>query len=582
MRRRTLLTAVPALSVWTATTSATSANAQPRPDALKVWVPTGDFASSSFVRVPRAAPDSLPVKASQALSVSGVRGGHASGQLAVAGPAGIKGLRVRVTPLTANDAGTAAIPASDVQVRYPSYVPDGQGGLIADPLIEAASVDVGAGDAQPVWFTFTIPDDADAGSYRGQVVLEADDADPVRYDLDLRVADVTLPAPPERGFHLNVWLQPDTIADHHGLEPWSDDHVDAMRPYLRDLAQRGQRVVNTTITEDPWRVEWPDGEWRSQTRLPYRSPVDWTYDGHDWVFGFDNWDRLVERQLAAGIGPYIHAYGLLGFRRDFLIYTDSRTGETIDKQVGVGSAVWADAWSAFLAAFEKHVRDRGWLDSVHLGFDERPADLMRQALDLTEKAAPALARNGFAGSGTAEADPFTYDLALNYSDFDDWSQELIDRRRAEGKLTSFYTWSEPAYPNTVTHAAPLGSRVLPWQSAKSGLDGYLRWAYNSWPEEPYHDPIFNPEFRQGDEYLVYPGKGGQGPVSKIGWELFRDGQEDFTLLEQLAARDGADNPVRREALNSVDPAATPDATTHKALLEARAAVVEELQRLPRQ
>lgn len=573
MRRRTLLTAVPALTAWTTT----PAGAEPQADALKAWVPTGDFASSSFVRVPRAAPAPLPEDTTRALTVRGVRGGHVSGQLAVAGARGVKDLRVLVTSLVAAGTGTrnVTIPPGDVRVRYPSYIPDERGGTIADPLIEAPSVDVAVGEAQPVWFTFAVPADVEPGSYRGRIVLSADRVKPVVYDLVLNVADVTLSPPAERNFHLNLWFQPDTVADQQGLEPWSSEHFAAMQPYLRDLAQHGQRVVNTVIAEDPWRVKWPDGEWRSQTYVPYHSPVDWAYDGEEWSFDFGTWDRLVEHQLAAGIGPYIHAYGLLGFRNDFLIYTDTRSGTRVDREVTVGSAEWVDAWSAFLTAFETHVRDRGWLDRTHLGFDERPAGLMEQALDLAEKSAPALARNGFAGAGSAEIDPFTYDLSLNYSDVDSWPQDLIDRRRQEGKLTTFYTWSNPAYPNTVTEAAPIGARVLPWQSAKNRLDGYLRWAYNSWPRNPCTDPSFR--YRQGDEYLVYPGE--NGPVSKIGWELFRDGQEDFALLDQLAARDGADTPVRLRALDSVDPAAPPGAATHKALLEARAAVVEELRRL---
>ena len=580
MRRRTLLAATPAALATLATASSlTSAQAaqagSPSADGLRTWVPTGDFASSSFVRVARAAPDPVPGDGGRKLALTAVRGGHVSGQLAVSGAAALKGLRARVTALAPESGGGKALAPGQVRVRYPAFVPDDRGGTVSDPLHEADGVDVAAGDAQPVWFTFTVPADTGAGTYKGRIVLSAQNVQQVAYDLTLTVAKVTLPPAAEQDFHLNVWFQPDTVAVAAGLTFWSSAHFDAMRPYLRDLAEHGQNVVNTVIAEDPWRVEWPDGSWRAQTEEPYHSPVDWTYDGETWSFDFTNWDRLVRAQLDAGIGPYIHAYGLLGFRRDFLVYTDTRTGETVDRTVEVGSAEWTDAWTAFLRAFESHVRERGWLDRTHLGFDERPASLMEPAVALLEKAAPDLAANGTAGAGSAEIDKFTYDLSLNYSDVDTWPQDLVDRRREEGKLTTFYTWANPAYPNTVTEAAPLGARVLPWQSAKNRFDGYLRWAYNSWPKDPYKDPSFLN--RQGDEYLVYPGE--HGPVSKIGWELFRDGQEDFALLDQLAERGGADNPVRREALDAVDPAATPGPEAHTKLLKARTAVIAELERL---
>jgi hypothetical protein len=543
---------------------------------LRVWVPTGDFASSSFERVARAAPDPLPDEADRTLSLTAVRGGHASAQLGVAGTAGLEALRVQAGPLVARGSG-GAIGKHAVRVRYAAFVPDervGRGPL-ADPLLELQRVDVAAGEALPVWFTIAIPRSASPGSYKSRIVIRARGVRPVTYELRVDVADVTLPPPAERNYHLNLWFQPDTVADQLGLEPWSEEHFAAMDPYLRDLADHGQRVVNTAIAQDPWRVRWPDGSWRSQTYVPYNSLVDWSYDGREWSFDFDLWDRVVEQQLAAGIGPYIHAFGLLGFRNNFLVYTDTRTGERVDREVAVGSADWVDAWSAFLAAFEDHVRDRGWLDQTYMAFDERPASQMERALELGHEFAPELTGKGFAGAGSANTDPFTFDLSLNYSDVDEWPQDVIDRRRGEGRLTTFYTWGQPLHPNTLTTSPPIGGRLLSWRAAKSRLDGYLRWAYNSWPEDPYSASF---RYVSGDEYLVYPGQ--DGPVSKIGWELFRDGQEDFALLDQLAARGGADHPDRRAVLDSVDPAAPPSPATFTALLEARERVVRALERLP--
>jgi sialidase-1 len=487
----------------------------------------------------------------------------------------LKKLRVRVGPLIAPGEGIGAIP-NQIQVRYPSYLPDDRGGVIADPLREVDSVDVPAGEAQPVWFTLAVPAHARPGTYHSRITVTADKVEPVVYDLSVGVADVTLPPPAQRNFHLNLWFQPDTVADQAGLELWSDEHFAAIRPYLRDLASRGQRVINSAVAEDPWPVRWPDGQWRSQTYVPYHSLVDWYHDGQKWSFDFANWDHLVQEGQRAGVGPYIHAYGLLMFRGyQHVVYTDTRTGQRVDREVSLGGAQWTEAWSAFLVAFEDHVRDRGWLDRTYLAFDERPASEMQVAVDLVRKVAPVFT-DQIAIAGSANTDKFARDLSLNYSDVDHWSQEMIDRRKAEGKLTTFYTWSSPLYPNTVTPAAPLGSRVLSWLSAKRNLDGYLRWAYNSWPQDPYTDPSYR--YRQGDEYLVYPGE--NGPVSSIRWEVFRDGQEDFALLDQLAARGGKDHPTRVAALAAVNPAAPPGPAAYEALLNARAAVVEALQALP--
>jgi Domain of unknown function (DUF4091)/Family of unknown function (DUF6067) len=572
LRRFALLAPVLALVVG----AVVPAGAEPPTNQIHVWVPTGDFASSSFERVAQVAPDPLPRVTDQTLRLTAVRGGHASAQLAVASTVDLKSLRVSTGPLIAPGAGIGAIPNA-VQIRYPAYVPDqrvGQGKL-ADPLLEVDRVDVVAGEVQPVWFTLAVPEDAEPGTYTSRVIIRAHQMKPVAYSLVVEVSKVSLPPPSERDYHLNLWFQPDTIADQQGLELWSDEHFAAMEPYLEDLANHGQRVVNTAIAQDPWRVQWPDGGWRSQTYMPYNSLVEWYHDGEEWSFEFDLWDRVVQQALDARIGPFIHAFGLLGFRNNFLVYTDTRTGEVVDREVAVGSPDWVDAWSAFLAAFEEHVRDRGWLDVTYMAFDERPANQMQQALALGQEFAPELTGKGFAGAGSANTDPFTFDLSLNYSSVNSWPQDVIDRRREEGRLTTFYTWGQPLHPNTRTDSPPIGARTLSWLTAKRGLDGYLRWAYNSWPADPYAASF---RYVAGDEYLVYPGE--DGPVSKIGWELFRDGQEDYALLDQLTARGGADHPVRQAALDAVNPGAPAGPASYAALLSARALVVEALEALP--
>jgi len=566
-----------------APSSALGVSAEPLGSAIQAWVPTGNFASSSFVRVEQRASELVPSDPVRQLALSAVRGGHASAQLAVTGSQGLERLRVRVGPLIARGQGVGAIDPEHIRVRFPEYISDGHGSVIADPLREVDSVSVPAGKVQPVWFTIEVPEGTSPGTYQTRIVLSAHRAERAEYDLTLNVADVTLPPPAERNFDLNVWFQPDAVADQLGLKLWSNEHFKAMQPYLRDLAEHGQRVINTAAIEDPWPRVLPDGKWRAQTYVPYHSLVDWFYDGKKWSFDFTHWNRFVEESLAAGVGPRISVFGLLGFKgNNHVVYTDTRTDARVDQRLTVGGEQWIDAWSAFLVTFEDHVRDRRLLNQTHLAFDERPGSEMQAAFDLVQKVAPGLAQQRFAIAGDEMADAFAYDLSLNYSSVSSWSQELIVQRRAEGKKTTFYTWNEPVNPNTLTQSAPLGARLLPWVSAKHNLDGYLRWSYNSWPEDPYTDPsfmarTFSSNYRPGDEYLIYPGP--EGPVSSIRWELFRDGQEDFAVLDQLAKGAGRDNPVRVWALAEVNPEASPGPEAYKTFLSARAAVVKEIERI---
>ena len=60
------------------------------------------------------------------------------------------------------------------------------------------------------------------------------------------------------------------------------------------------------------------------------------------------------------------------------------------------------------------------------------------------------------------------------------------------------------YPNTFTFCDPADAEWLGWYAANAQLDGYLRWALNSWVIEPLLDSRFY-TWAAGDTYLIYPG-----------------------------------------------------------------------------
>lgn len=595
MQRLVALGSVTALAAaaLTVTAGAPAISADQPPAAIHTWVPTGRFSTSPFVRVPQAAPDPPPAAPTGRLALSAVRGEYVSAQLAVTGgPDSLRGLRTRVGALTHTGAHPASIPVAEVRIRYAQYIPnDPPSVMIADPLLDRATVDVPASQSQPIWFTLHVPAAAPAGDYAGTIALCAANAPCVRYPLALHVADVVLPPVGQRPFDLSLWFQPDSIATWLGLTPWSDAHFAAMRPYLAGLAELGQKSITVAIGDDPWPRVLPDGTWRSQTYTPYHSTVGWSSpDGMtDWSFDFTIFDRYVEevddvfRAVGAPL-PRINAFGSIGFKgNNHIVYTDSTTHQVVDQHVKLGDAQWTAAWTAFFTAFQAHLERRGWLDRTHMGFDERPAAEISTVKTLLDRAAPRLGANLFAAAASESADPVTYDLSLNSDDVNSFSAALIASRKATGKVTTWYTWNQPTYPNTLTASPPFGARIIPWISENRNLNGYLRWTYNSWPSDPYTDGTFmghtfptSPPYAPGDEYLLYPGQ--HGPVSSIRWENFRDGLEDAALLDMLPSG----SPARAAALdqsqlNTVAVNSTPGQADFDTLLAARDSVVAALQ-----
>ena len=84
-----------------------------------------------------------------------------------------------------------------------------------------------------------------------------------------------------------------------------------------------------------------------------------------------------------------------------------------------------------------------------------------------------------------------------------FTDEELARRKAGGKVTTFYTSCAEPRPNTFTFSPLAESEWFGWWAAKLNLDGYLRWALNSWVKDPLRDSRFR-AFGGGDCYILYP------------------------------------------------------------------------------
>ncbi|MEU5029457.1 DUF4091 domain-containing protein [Streptomyces milbemycinicus] len=533
------------------------------------WVPTGSFASSAEERVPRYPMTAIQGKDTKELTLSAVRNEQISAQLAIASGEDLDNVKAVVGDLTGP--GGAKLSGDDTQIRFVKYVPvqrsksevdwsatidqvssgkevsgDRNPDVVGDPLEERSSVDVPAYAAQPLWFTFHIPNKARPGAYKGTVKVEADGRTQASYPLTIEVADASAPDSDDYSFFLDVWAQPETIAQAHGVRLWSDKHWKLIEAYSRDLASRGQKVINTTIVDNPWHHQWSLGTRESQTATPYSSMVGWTWDGKSFSFDFGRWDKYVRTARRAGLGPDIGAFSMLAFQdKEHLTYTDTRTGKTVYENVDLGGDRWREAWGAFLPAFEKHLKAKGWLENTWLSFDERPIDTMKVVKDFVHEVAPVFDdRISVAGSISTEG--VASNLSVDWGGIDAMTKEKAAERRAAGKITTFYVYGSPAHPNTLSYSPAVESRMLPWISAQRNLDGFLRWSYNSWTRDPFNQPVHI--FTQGDEYLVYPGK--DGPMSSIRWEQLKEGIEDYELIARLRKKEGgaADSDALTEAL----------------------------------
>ena len=128
------------------------------------------------------------------ITIAGVRNGTFSGAVAVGSAKPIAGLRASVGALSKDG---VSIPAGQVVVRYAVSWGMIQGGPVGlDILLESppAEVAVAKGRALAgVWVTVTVPEDASAGLYRGELTIEAKDLPPRKVPIELDVSDWRVP-----------------------------------------------------------------------------------------------------------------------------------------------------------------------------------------------------------------------------------------------------------------------------------------------------------------------------------------------------------------------------------------------------
>ena len=396
--------------------------------------------------------------------------------------------------------------------------------LVADPIdTNLKSMSVPARTVQPIWVQCWIPQSATPGTYKGALLVKDGSRLLQQLNLEILVSSRELPAPSEWAYHLDLWQSPFAVARYYQVPLWSQEHLDAMRPLMKMLADAGQKIVTATLTHKPWNGQTED---YFETMVTWMKRADGT-----WAFDYTVFDRWVEFMMSVGIDQQINCYSMVPWELSFQ-YFDQATNSLKFVKTAPGEPAYEEMWVAMLTSFSKHLREKGWFDICAIAMDERPMDVMQKTLKVIRKADPEF-KVSLAGNYHAEIEPDLYDYCIVIGQ--NFPEEVRLRRAAENKRTTYYTCCTEAHPNTFTFSDPAEAAWMSFYSSKKHLDGYLRWAYNSWPLEPLLDSRFR-TWAAGDTYLVYP-----GARSCIRFERLIEGiqaHEKITILRQEFEKKG--------------------------------------------
>jgi hypothetical protein len=384
---------------------------------------------------------------------------------------------------------------------------------------------------RPVWISIDIPPDAPAGTYTGFIARQSPSG-MEDHVITLEVKDHLLPPPSEWSFHLDLWQNPFAVARYHGVELWSEEHLDLLRPLLEKLADAGQKCITTTLVDRPWGDNKPCYD-------DFGSMINWTRkkDG-SWEYDFTVFDQYVSLAMECGIKDYITCYSMVPINNQFSWF-DEETSTTIRMEAFPGTEEYEKLWRGFLADFRSHLERKGWLDISTLALDEREEEEMTNLFSFLDQAAPEF-KISMAGFYYERINSSIYDFSSNWRDSGRIPAEAIKSRRDSGLITTYYVACGIPEPNNFTFSPPSESCYEGWLAASMGFDGFLRWAYNSWPEDPLVDSRYI-KWPAGDTYMVYP-----GARSSVRFERLREGIQDYEkirILREKLAEDSTESAV---------------------------------------
>ncbi len=407
--------------------------------------------------------------------------------------------------------------------------------LVTDPIDHITpSLLIPSHSTQGGWVSIHIPSQVKAGAYRGTILVKDGEKVISTLGITVNVGQRTLPPPSEWAFHLDLWQNPYAVARYYQVTPWSKEHFDYMRPHMKLYADAGGKSITASIMHKPW---------NGQTYDYFESMVTWIKkaDG-TWMFDYTVFDKWVEFMMEMGIRKQINCYSMVPWKLSFR-YFDQATNSLQSVSTQPGEVVYEDMWLAMLRSFAAHLKQKGWFGITYISMDERPMETMLKTLEIIRKADKNF-KVSLAGAYhkelVYELDDYCVALRMKYP------EDVKRQRKQAGKVTTFYTSCEEARPNTFSFSPPAETEWFAWYSAKEELDGYLRWALNSWVKHPLQDSRFH-TWAAGDTYLIYP-----GGRSSLRFEHLIDGIQAYEKI-RLLKKEYAEKGDKRK-LNQIDKA----------------------------
>ena len=403
-----------------------------------------------------------------------------------------------------------------------------------DCLLEVESIDVPSMQNQPVWISYFIPQNVDAGNYSTTLVFSGTvEGKPIKISkkVNVKVYPVTLP---EQTLWITNWWSPFEFSKMNGnqpVEPYSDlywELLTAMAHVMRDHGQNSYKIGGYH----------QDDIWTSLCNVKV--------NGKEYAFDFTNFDKMVEILIREGGLKRIEG-GHLGGRMGGWI-SDFGINVPFVGRIPIEDERTQNYLSQFLPALYSHIESKGWTGMYVQYIVDEPLDdnadtYVRIAKFVKKYMPPEIPI--LEAIMTDKLDNIV-DIWVPKLDHYREINTFFRERQAAGDEVWFYTCNEPQgnFLNRYVELPLVQTRLTHWVNYRFGLTGFLHWGFNYWSSYKTDDLSYG-TLPAGDASIVYPAEG--KVYSSIRLEAMRDGIADYELLKLL----GQKSPDKAKELVSV-------------------------------
>lgn len=455
----------------------------------------------------------------------------------------------------------------DISLSLIGYNVDDDGTEKPDIILNDKSAHMYKNKPQFIWVEINVPKDTEKGIYKGEIKfyehrMFEDEVLSETLTFTIDVKNVVMPSAGEQKFYLDLWQHASNIARKHEAPYWSDKHFEILEKYIATIAELGQNAITIIATEIPWsgqncyRMKQYPTDMYEYSMISVVKETDGTF-----TYDYSNMQRYIDLCMKYGIKDEIEIFGLINIKTcdEWLVtpteYPDGLRIRYFDKSDGTYKyMLQTSEVKDYIGGLYNYFVEKGLADIVQVVADEpRDVDLHRVRLNLIKEMAPgfkyktAISHAQFVNEFKSDINDVVPSLECVCSEWD----IIKEFQPTHPGRILWYVCCQPQYPNTFIRSPLTESRLIPIMTYFMGLDGFLRWNYTAWPENPrvrmsYRYPLWS----AGDTNFVYPSYGGDVLLT-IRYKILRQGIKDFELMKMAEERLGADHKIFAEIKNLI-------------------------------